>query len=454
MSKSKKVTVTTDVREIRTKITEELRSALRLLSARKPHVIVSDQVSADFTIWAPHTLARAGADGINGIVIRSLLDAHLRSERMAPGSGEATVYLTAALTSEIMENLLATGSDGLEVEELLQNDLRALENSSPYVTMDLTGEFLQGRFKQLSFHPGIWSLAWEAVALGGAGSQLVVSSNRTPSPTISLAEGFTFPLGGYHEIVGERAWEASDVRLALIDGIIERPSEIHGLLERAALDKLPLIIFARGFSEDTVATLTVNMARRTLNVMPIRVPFDQDSANTLNDIAAVASCDVTSALKGDLIESITFESLPVIKSVRVTSRGTTLVPQERSLRLQAHVNELKRRRSSADEALLPIFDARIRSLTARSVTVTLNEELARFEKNLDFLFHYTKACVRGGVVDISQGKSSGILGTAISSLSMSFPCLPATHFKAALLCSCSAALSILSIQGMILLDEP
>ena len=121
--------------------------------------------------------------------------------------------------------------------------------------------------------------------------------------------------------------EFSNPKICVIDGIVERVSEINGLIHSSYKQNCPLIIVARGFNDDVQNTLGVNFNTGNLSVVPFCVPYDELGANLVNDICVVSGCDIVSSLKGDVISSVLWDDVVNVEKASVDLQKGSLIIQ-------------------------------------------------------------------------------------------------------------------------------
>lgn len=205
--------------------------------------------------------------------------------------------------------------------------------------------------------------------------------------------------------------ELSNVKVLVADAFVESVSEIHTLLDGCATSGHTLVLCTRGFSDDVLHTLNVNRARGSLNAYPLVFPFNETDANTLVDIATVVGCDVVSPLKGQLLSTITQESLKCVRKARLQSDRFELeATPESSVRASVLSNELEKKRDECDEQVRSSYDHRIRRLRGSAAIVRLEDTLdheLRVER-LDLAFRLVKAA-NFGVVDVQDEEAWGEL---------------------------------------------
>ena len=224
------------------------------------------------------------------------------------------------------------------------------------------------------------SILVDAIELIGFSGQIFVNDKNHKSTYLELRKGYNFPLSYVPEFgsaLRSDAWSAKGVSTIVIDGIIETVGEMHHILDWCCTTKQPTVIFARGYSEEVIATITVNNARSTLKLAPVRVPFDLSGINALNDIAVVCGTDVVSSLKGELISSIDLDSLSSVDSISINNRSLRIENRKTHNAVKYHTRELTNQRTQFElQDAINLIDARLLCLSSSSVHINLGPELA------------------------------------------------------------------------------
>ena len=124
----------------------------------------------------------------------------------------------------------------------------------------------------------------------------IVAVTKTCSPRIyaSLDESFT---GVYFRNIDETS--KTFISIAM-DAYLERESEIMTLLEHAKKEKLPIVIFCRGMSENFKRNLKEIILKNSIYVYPYIVKFDNDDPFLLEDICSALNVEKVSAEAGDV----------------------------------------------------------------------------------------------------------------------------------------------------------
>lgn len=242
------------------------------------------------------------------------------------------------------------------------------------------------------------SLAKQSLNLAGFASRISIEKSKAPCNSIELFSGQTFDV---ENPLFKSRIDLKFPKVVLIDGFIESVAEVHHLLTQASETKESILLFVRGMSKDVMSTLKVNLDRKTLNVHPVLVNFDQDGINTLADLNVISGSDVVTSLKGDLISSIDLSSFKSIEQASFVERKKLIIKNEKNkANILNHVNSLKKRRDSAEHDMTrKLFDARIKSLFSNQVIVRLidNHDFVIRSQCLDYVFRAYKSLISHGV---------------------------------------------------------
>ncbi|MAH42954.1 hypothetical protein CL614_04510 [archaeon] len=220
-----------------------------------------------------------------------------------------------------------------------------------------------------------------ALQLCGGEGQLFIDKTYSRETSIELITGYAykhFIPDNFLLMTQIKKWVKNDVKIILIDGIIEKVSEIHATLEKLHEDKQPCIIFARGFENDVISTLSTNFCRQTLDVVPVIVPYDLAGINQLKDLAVICGCDVISSLKGELISTLQFDDLVEVQKI-IVDENRMIIKQDTTKNIVSlHVNELHKRMLAAlsghDEKSKLLID-RIKMLSSQCVYIKIGDSL-------------------------------------------------------------------------------
>ena len=224
--------------------------------------------------------------------------------------------------------------------------------------------------------------------MAGLGGQIIVDPKCTTTTGIELQKGCQFKcqvVPEYAVTTKLKKWEKHNVKCLIVDGIIEKVSEIHHILEEITSSKDPLVIFARGYSEEVIATLAINSLRKTIEVIPVAVKINNCSINMLKDIAVTCESDVISSLKGEIISSIKFGDISVIKKITVQPERITINNPNAAPGIKTQLHHLKMRKKEIeknnhgnDESVIRekvnLINERIQSLSSNCAVISVGPE--------------------------------------------------------------------------------
>lgn len=194
-------------------------------------------------------------------------------------------------------------------------------------------------------------------------------------------------------------------RIVCIDGYIESVSEIHRILEDASNLKENVFLFVRGISDDVAHTLKVNYDRGTLSVLPFIVNYDLDGVNLLNDIAVVSGGDVTSSLKGQLINNIDISCAPRVDYISTSDSGVLIENVATKANVDQHINFLQKKLLELDQvAAKDLISKRIKNLGSNRVTISLriDQNISKRSFMIDRALRATKIASTHGVVEVND----------------------------------------------------
>lgn len=246
-----------------------------------------------------------------------------------------------------------------------------------------------------------WDIVEQAIELAGSECKIFVEPNTSSGTIIERIDGCVFNLAVDTAMMVEGRWAQRNVSCLIVDGIIERIAEIDRILQACNERKSPMIIFARGMSEDVRMTLRTNFLRRTLNVVSADVPFGLETANTLSDIAACIGCDVISSLKGELISTKALDDLGIAQSISIKGSVVTIVNNSRhSLALHTKMLREKRKNETIPD-IKRVIDRRLRSLSSSSVAIRVDDAGSRgaqMMREIDTALLTLKSLIRDGTI--------------------------------------------------------
>ena len=315
------------------------------------------------------------------LVRNILIEALSMCDHKAPGHELILVHTFIIHLQKLLRTYRGTHkTDG---SEALDEALSALS----YRTMESNLKELNDLMACLIDDPMTCSLINEAVTLAGSSGQVYVEKTHSNQTCVELTTGYHFKFSMVPEFIvstGIDRFKRKNTRCIVIDGMIERVSEIDHILQFGHTSMEPIVLFCRGFSEEVVATLSTNFSRKMLDVVPVLVGFDALGANMLNDIAVVTQADMISSLKGDMISNITVEDSPCIDEIIVDRKGTIIINDSSMHDVRIHSYNLIKDRYQIDIALvggeekIKILNSRLADLNSRCAHIRFGKDVGSY----------------------------------------------------------------------------
>jgi hypothetical protein len=244
--------------------------------------------------------------------------------------------------------------------------------------------------------PVVETIVKEAVSLAGIEGNIVIEEADIQNNIVELQFGYNFAVDPFKGFIPQfGTWIENNLKVLLIDGMIEKVSELDKVLLKSYETKIPLLIVAQGYSEEVIATIYTNTSRGNFNVMPIRVQQSLEALNMLNDIAVVSGCDVVSTLKGEMLTFVDYDALPLVQKATITNKVLTIENNATRNQVLAHLHYLNNRRKEQAENtsitdLADLTTKRIGNLLAHIVKIKIPKKEA--EKKKAVIDNAIRAC--------------------------------------------------------------
>lgn len=330
-----------------------------------------------------------------------------QAEIISAGAG----YIALQFAFEFAQNLYKTSHEFVNENKIMQDYEKYIKKFHTQLSLNskvATAKDVFGAIEKVCEDDLLTKAVWEAIQLAGLEGRIFVENGRQDNYLVELKEGYTFNLKPFTWMLNDGTWERNECKVLVVDGLVEKVSEIDQILAKAYELKQPMVIVALGFSEEVVATLKANMDRGLLDIQPVRVPSDLNSLNVTNDIAITAGCLPVSSMKGDLITFVKWEEVPTVDKVRILTDKMIIENGRTRKAVSQQVSSLlqKRMENHEYEDIQNILDGRIRSLVSNAVEIYLpnvssvkNDEL---RVKIDIALRQSKTILNYGTVDYYQ----------------------------------------------------
>lgn len=246
----------------------------------------------------------------------------------------------------------------------------------------------------------------DAIKIAGRNGKIFLDASESQKTEISFGTQSCkwSPPSSFFAAVKHSKVSVQNCKVIFIDGIIESVAECHKILQWSYEEKTPVVIFARGYAEEVIATTAINFQRQTAQVVPVVILFDEIGVNSLGDIASCFGSEVISSDKGQLISSI--DILTCVKADRVTLTHNLSEIEFADNRVDSVVEKLSKKLLNCDASQAKMIKKRIDALGTGSVTIKIGSEsraLAGIQRDrVDFAIRYMKSCLSHGIINIED----------------------------------------------------
>lgn len=335
---------------------------------------------------------------IRNVLVNSVAAAESRQ----PGSGY--IALLTAL------ELLSCGSSAVldkKIENISQATRDLLEKSKR-ASVSEAFEVMMSYDKEPSTH----NLAKGAIENCSSNAALSVEIGSTKTH-IKKINGHIFPCHipetflAATRFVGRRPVSAP--RVIVIDGMVERMSEIENIIGGSHASREPLILFARGYAPDVQNTLGRNYVTGHLLAIPLVVPYDELGANMLGDISIVCGADPISSFKGDLISSREWKDLKAIESAIIETSCVSISNSKARDAIKRQRKHLGEKRKSCVQIESEILDRRLQCLMGQGIVVEIGHDAGNlvglYKDRIGTHIRLFRSIGRHGIIRIQDAQS-------------------------------------------------
>jgi hypothetical protein len=244
----------------------------------------------------------------------------------------------------------------------------------------------------------------DAIKLAGRDGKIMLDSSDVQKTEITYGTQICRwkPDQKFFEAAGQQRISAQNCKVVFIDGIIESVAECHRLFQDSYDLHVPVVVFARGYSEEVIATAAINFQRQTAQVIPITIHFDEVGINSMADLASCFTSDVISSDKGQLISNVKISEFATADRISVSNAGTEIEFQKSDI--DSVIERLSSRLKDCEERQADLIRRRIDALGAGAVTIKIGSDkrsLSGIQRDrVDFGLRYVRSCMRFGVNNV------------------------------------------------------
>lgn len=336
-----------------------------------------------------------------------IFNAVLKAEGYSAGAG----YLCLVLFNQMLTEFLTKSNDSKNLSSIFQF-YETVISTNPIVSFLKTEKEIEELCLQLTDgNKEITKLITQAVELAGLQGSIHVETSEGMNHLVELGSGYNFDIEQLGLFSLTKTWHEKNVKVMIVEGVLESVSEIETILMKSIETKIPLLIVCQGYSEEVIGTLKVNYDRKVFNIFPIKTLPDLNGINVLNDIAAACGVkNVTSSLKGEMVSTIKYDDLPLVEEIRIHNKVLCVENPKSKFDVNEQLRFLIQKRNEVQHSttvydLDSLYNKRIQSLLSHNVTIKLRKlspaEEVFFKSKIDVTLRTLKSVLSHGTVSLA-----------------------------------------------------
>lgn len=330
----------------------------------------------------------------------------LQSEGLSGGSSIiGLLFFSIFLEKVIKEEGLRGNAQNIKKNIEAANILfkKEIESKMKPASDDIVKNYIFGNVKDHLLASAIY----EAINVSGIEGKIYIEESKNAIYVVEKFTGYEFPLKPISFFLPKTSisnLEINDCKIMLVDGIVDKISEIDQLLRYFFNNKESAVVIARGFSEEVVGTLKANYDRDLLKIIPVVLESDLESLNVLNDVACVSGSDIISAMKGDLLTLVRPESLASVNKIRCVHNKIIIENSSTLPAVASHLEYLLKKRYDNQllDDVVDLYDKRIKTLSQNTTVIRLPNattlEQQTNKAKIDVVLRDIKSIINNGIV--------------------------------------------------------
>ena len=203
-----------------------------------------------------------------------LLNYFKKAEQYYPGS---SYFVSVCIVDLIFEGKVKSLKK-IKTEKNIDIIFKYLENISNKKSFDLFKNILQFSGADATI-----------TCVSSKNSQISVEKKCNPTFNINIDESFI------NTYFSNQKQTTKSFIVSIVDGFIERYTEIFSLFEMCKKDKLPAILICRGISEDAKRNIKQIILKNKVYVYPYTIKFDNNDPFLMKDIAKSCNTQILSS---------------------------------------------------------------------------------------------------------------------------------------------------------------
>jgi len=312
------------------------------LGAKGKTVIISEAYIADYgTRNYPIVVTKDGwrvsqsISSTDPLVQAGVLFVQEGAQKQMTDAGDATTtncLFTQAMVTEGLK-LIEAGVNPHELKEGIEKAVEYVVGELKKIAVPINGDI--ERIRQIATISAnndleIGNLIAEAYSKIGAEGSVTIEEAKGVGTSIKIADGFKFNRGWASPYFitnpAKEECELVEPYILIFDRPISQLQPLMPILEKVLGTKRPLLIICEDSDGEALATLTYNVAQKTMKACVINLAFmGEGKIKIMEDIATVTGGTFINELKGVKLENVTLQHLGQAKKVVIGKESTVIV---------------------------------------------------------------------------------------------------------------------------------
>jgi hypothetical protein len=196
-----------------------------------------------------------------------------------------------------------------------------------------------------------------------------------------------------------------DANVVLIDGALMEISEVNAFLELAHKSKEPYILFARTIGDDVLNTIHINNQRGSFTVIPIEIPMQEETLNTLKDIAVITGATIATSDMGDIISQSLIKGVKAGITIDINKDNLIISNSKNEANIVSLINNLTDKLKIKD-INKDIINSRLKCLSSNTINVEVGTDFYfKFPlilEDCDKFFRHLIQLFKFGIIDVNK----------------------------------------------------
>lgn len=238
-------------------------------------------------------------------------------------------------------------------------------------------------------------------------SRIFIKKSNATESFIKISNKPTFHIDFDNDyFLGRDVWKKQQARVYLLDGRIERTSEIYHLLNKCAEDKIPTLLFCYGISNEVKNVIIKNLINKSIDLFPIVLKQSLSHINILRDLSILTGQSVISAQLGDVFSVAIKKESKLINSVNISPNYIDFQKNCSLKILNKHIDFLNAKKNECiheDRTKSSLYNSRISEISDNRIDIYLSQGSDLDKKEMRILHFVIMTLIKDDmIIDIGN----------------------------------------------------